>query len=71
LRKINICLSCAKIDIIAGPSGASKTTPSFTLLPQILDCREFVNADEIGFLNFFIKLSIFILLGAFFVPRDV
>ena len=34
--------------IIAGPNGAGKTTASFTLLPQILDCREFVNADEIA-----------------------
>lgn len=23
------------------------TTPSFTILPDILDCKEFVNADEI------------------------
>ena len=34
--------------IIAGPNGAGKTTASFTLLPQILGCREFVNADEIA-----------------------
>ena len=37
-----------KLFIIAGPNGAGKTTASFTLLPQILDCREFVNADEIA-----------------------
>lgn len=24
-----------------------KTTASFTILPEILDCKEFVNADEI------------------------
>ena len=34
--------------ITAGPNGAGKTTASFTLLPQILGCREFVNADEIA-----------------------
>jgi len=34
--------------IIAGCNGAGKTTASFTLLPELLDCREFVNADEIA-----------------------
>lgn len=34
--------------IIAGPNGAGKTTASYTILPEILDCREFVNADEIA-----------------------
>jgi len=34
--------------IIAGCNGAGKTTASFTILPKILDCREFVNADEIA-----------------------
>lgn len=34
--------------IIAGCNGAGKTTASFTILPSILDCREFVNADEIA-----------------------
>lgn len=33
--------------IVAGCNGAGKTTASFTLLPEFLDCREFVNADEI------------------------
>lgn len=37
-----------KLFIIAGPNGAGKTTASFTLLPQMLDCREYVNADEIA-----------------------
>jgi predicted ABC-type ATPase len=36
------------IYIIAGCNGAGKTTASFTLLPEVLDCREFVNADEIA-----------------------
>lgn len=34
--------------IISGCNGAGKTTASFTVLPEILDCREFVNADEIA-----------------------
>ena len=33
---------------IAGCNGAGKTTASFTILPDILDCKEFVNADEIA-----------------------
>lgn len=34
--------------IIAGPNGAGKTTASYTLLPEILHCPNFVNADEIA-----------------------
>ena len=34
--------------LIAGCNGAGKTTASFTILPDVLDCREFVNADEIA-----------------------
>ena len=34
--------------IIAGCNGAGKTTASMTILPEILNCREFVNADEIA-----------------------
>jgi predicted ABC-type ATPase len=34
--------------IIAGCNGAGKTTASFTILPEILDCKDFVNADEIA-----------------------
>ena len=34
--------------IIAGCNGAGKTTASYTVLPEILKCREFVNADEIA-----------------------
>jgi predicted ABC-type ATPase len=37
-----------KIYIIAGCNGAGKTTASFTILPDILQCKEFVNADEIA-----------------------
>lgn len=34
--------------IIAGCNGAGKTTASITVLPEILQCKEFVNADEIA-----------------------
>lgn len=34
--------------IISGPNGAGKTTASYTVLPKILRCKEFVNADEIA-----------------------
>jgi predicted ABC-type ATPase len=34
--------------IIAGCNGAGKTTASFTILPEIINCHEFVNADEIA-----------------------
>lgn len=34
--------------IIAGCNGAGKTTTSFTVLPEMLNCKEFVNADEIA-----------------------
>ncbi|MDH5694315.1 MAG: zeta toxin family protein [Gammaproteobacteria bacterium] len=37
-----------KLYVIAGCNGAGKTTASYTILPEILDCREFVNADEIA-----------------------
>lgn len=34
--------------IISGCNGAGKTTASYTVLPEILHCKEFVNADEIA-----------------------
>ncbi|SDH07668.1 zeta toxin family protein [Psychroflexus sediminis] len=34
--------------IIAGCNGAGKTTASYTILPEIIECKEFVNADEIA-----------------------
>ncbi|MGL4630439.1 MAG: zeta toxin family protein [Leadbetterella sp.] len=37
-----------RLYVIAGCNGAGKTTASFTILPEILDCKEFVNADEIA-----------------------
>ncbi|MDR1406939.1 MAG: zeta toxin family protein [Tannerella sp.] len=34
--------------IIAGCNGAGKTTASYTILPEMIGCREFVNSDEIA-----------------------
>lgn len=34
--------------IIAGPNGAGKTTAAYNLLPDVLHCPNFVNADEIA-----------------------
>ncbi len=34
--------------IISGCNGAGKTTASMTVLPETLQCREFVNCDEIA-----------------------
>lgn len=34
--------------IVAGCNGAGKTTASYTVLPEMLNCKEFVNADEIA-----------------------
>jgi predicted ABC-type ATPase len=34
--------------IIAGCNGAGKTTASYTILPEVLNCYEFINADEIA-----------------------
>jgi len=38
----------AHLYIIAGCNGAGKTTASYSVLPDILNCKEFVNADEIA-----------------------
>ena len=38
----------ARLYIVAGCNGAGKTTASFSLLPKILDCEVFINADEIA-----------------------
>ena len=37
-----------RLYIISGCNGAGKTTASYTILPEMLDCNEFVNADEIA-----------------------
>lgn len=41
-------MSNKKVYIIAGCNGAGKTTASFNILPAILHCKEYVNADEIA-----------------------
>ena len=35
-----------RLYIISGCNGSGKTTSSYTLLPELLDCRQFVNSDE-------------------------
>lgn len=35
-----------RLYIISGCNGAGKTTASYSLLPEMLECREFVNSDE-------------------------
>jgi len=46
--KFALQMNKKKLYIIAGCNGAGKTTASFTILPEILDCKEFINADEIA-----------------------
>ena len=43
-----LCTVSKNLYIISGCNGAGKTTASYTVLPEILNCREFVNADEIA-----------------------
>jgi predicted ABC-type ATPase len=47
---LSICLklNMPNLFIIAGCNGAGKTTASFTVLPEMLKCDEFINADEIA-----------------------
>lgn len=46
---VYLCVNMSKnLYIIAGCNGAGKTTASFTILPEIWHCNEFVNADEIA-----------------------
>lgn len=35
-----------RLYIISGCNGAGKTTASYALLPEMLECRQFVNSDE-------------------------
>ena len=35
-----------RLYIISGCNGSGKTTASYSLLPEMLNCREFVNSDE-------------------------
>ncbi len=39
----------SQLYIIAGCNGAGKTTASLTVLPEMLNCKEFVNADLIAY----------------------
>ena len=41
-----INLNMPRLYIISGCNGAGKTTASYSLLPEMLDCKEFVNSDE-------------------------
>lgn len=54
-NKLSLYLQCTikggdmpNVYILAGCNGAGKTTVSYTVLPDLLDCRELVNADEIA-----------------------
>jgi predicted ABC-type ATPase len=47
-KRLDIVTMKKNLYIIAGCNGAGKTTASFTILPEILNCKEFVNADEIA-----------------------
>jgi predicted ABC-type ATPase len=38
----------ANLFLISSCNGAGKTTASFTILPELLQIKEFVNADEIA-----------------------
>ena len=59
-----------KLYIISGCNGAGKTTASVTILPEILDCKEFVNADEIARgLSPFNPESVAILAGRLMLER--
>lgn len=35
-----------RLFVIGGCNGAGKTTASYTILPELLDCSEFINSDE-------------------------
>ncbi len=39
---------CLNLYIIAGCNGAGKTTASYTVLPEMLNCKEFVNEFAIA-----------------------
>lgn len=45
---LNLILKMKNLYLISGCNGAGKTTASFNILPNLLDCREYVNADEIA-----------------------
>lgn len=45
---LSLSVQNKRLYIIGGCNGAGKTTASFNILPDILDCKEYVNADEIA-----------------------
>lgn len=45
---VYICFQMPVLYIIGGPNGAGKTTGAYTLLPDMVHCKEYVNADEIA-----------------------
>lgn len=44
----NYLLCMPNLYIISGCNGAGKTTASYTVLPEMLECKHFINADEIA-----------------------
>ena len=48
LQSVNFSFDGRGVFAVLGPNGAGKTTASFTILPEMLKCREFVNSDEIA-----------------------
>lgn len=40
--------SAPNIYVIAGPNGSGKTTSAKTLLPELLQCHEYVKADSLA-----------------------
>ncbi|MGE0200025.1 MAG: hypothetical protein AB7P76_03545 [Candidatus Melainabacteria bacterium] len=38
----------ALLIVLGGPNGAGKTTAAMTVLPEALQCLEFLNADEMA-----------------------
>lgn len=37
-----------QVFMIGGPNGAGKTTSAFMLMPELIDCYEYINADSIA-----------------------
>jgi predicted ABC-type ATPase len=58
------------IFVIAGPNGAGKSTAARTMLPNFLNCAEFVNADDIARgLSAFRPASVALLAGRMMLKR--